>query len=374
MHTKHGVKNRPRLALWLLLAVLISTVLAACASDSGSDDDPEITTNSDSVAEDSDSFASDTTADAAIITEEETKEVENTVLDTSPLRIMYYNVYGYGNLDSIPDRIGVQVEMIADAAPDVVCTQEFDSRHRETAKPLLKEKGYKEVPVTKLRNVVYPEGKNCVAMFYLPDRLKLVTSGGEQYPEWVTVEGVDHALFGNNVNSKSITWAIFEELSSGKLFLVINTHFMWTDTSQLTVEEANLVRVTNAERVIALISEIRAKDEAYADIPVVFGGDLNCQMDKDPVLLLSETLTPACEAAEEYEKIGYYGCYATYDAASGEYTYREPKESDNIIDHAFVQGVTVHSYLPVTEFRALITSDHLPWMLEITLADPDTTA
>ena len=64
------------------------------------------------------------------------------------LRVMYYNVYGYGNLDSIPDRLGQQVALIADAAPDVLCVQEFDRLHRGSAKALLEQAGYTEVPVT----------------------------------------------------------------------------------------------------------------------------------------------------------------------------------------------------------------------------------
>ena len=95
------------------------------------------------------------------------------------LRVMYYNVYGYGNLDSVPDRLGQQAALIADAAPDVLCVQEFDRLHRAGAKPLLEKAGYSEVPVTEDGGFLYPAGKNCEAIFYRADRLELLRSGGE---------------------------------------------------------------------------------------------------------------------------------------------------------------------------------------------------
>lgn len=315
-----------------------------------------------------DTTAEDTTA--ADTTNAETKS--ETPQDTGALRVMYYNVYGYGKLDSIPDRYKQQVAMIVDATPDVLCTQEFDSRHRENEKELLLEEGYAEVPVQGRSGCVY-RGKsiNCEAMFYRTDKLNLLESGGELYPEYVDVDG--KSLYGNNGNTKSTTWAVFEQKSTGKIFLCVNTHFMWTDTQKLTVEEANTVRVDNAQRVLALIDRVCASKEEYADIPVIFGGDLNCRPNSDPYNLLCDSLTLAATAAAEYEEYWYYGVYATYDEESGTYQAGEPKKPDpeaeviNIIDHAFVKNMTVNSYLAVTEQRALITSDHLPWVVDVTL-------
>lgn len=36
----------------------------------------------------------------------------NSEKETGDLRVIYYNVYGYGKLDGIPDRIKTQAEMI----------------------------------------------------------------------------------------------------------------------------------------------------------------------------------------------------------------------------------------------------------------------
>lgn len=365
--------NRRNLSLLigLLCLLLALTGVVACTSDKSNETEPADSETETSAATDpetaNETESEDESMSEAIVTETETETETESEVDTSPVRIMYYNVYGYSSkLDTIPDRLKVQVELIVDNAPDILCVQEFDTLHRNTAKSLLKKKGYKEVAIDGKKEVLHAGGKNCEAMFYNSDRVKLIKSGGELYPEWVTIDGV--SLYGNNQSTKSTTWGIFQQRSNGKLFLVVNTHFMWTDTSKLTVEQANLVRVNNAERILALIDRVRAMDEAYADIPVIFGGDLNCQRDKTPFSVLSEAMTPAYKVAEQYKKIGYYGYKASYDAATGEYTYSEPEESDNIIDHVFVKGdVQVLCYLPITEFRALITSDHLPWYVDIRL-------
>lgn len=329
----------------------------------------ESETIAETVTETETGIESEIETETEVETETETETQNETNTAESSVRIMYYNVYGYSKyFSTVPDRLKQQVEMISDEAPDILCVQEFDTLHRGTSKTLLRRKGYTEVPIDGEKAVTYASagGKNCEAMFYNKDRVKLLESGGEQYPDWVTIDG--KKLCSNNGYTKSTTWGVFEELATGKQFIVINTHFMWTDTSQLTVEEANLVRVNNAERMLDLITRIRSSKDAYAELPVILGGDLNCQMDKDPFILLSQSLTPAYPVAESYEKIGYYGYKGSYDTTTKEYIYEEPTASDNIIDHVFVDGkLTVKSYLPVKELRALVTSDHLPWIVEIEL-------
>lgn len=377
------IKTTKRILCVLCLICTLTLLLVACdikdttetASETITETEPATETEAETVKEtESETIAetvteteTETELDTETETETETQNETNTA--ESSVRIMYYNVYGYSKyFSTVPDRLKQQVEMISDEAPDILCVQEFDTLHRGTSKSLLRRKGYTEVPIDGEKAVTYASAgnKNCEAMFYNKDRVKLLESGGEQYPNWVTIDG--KKLCSNNGYTKSTTWGVFEELATGKQFIVINTHFMWTDTDQLTVEEANLVRVNNAERMLDLITRIRSSKDEYAELPVIFGGDLNCQMDKDPFILLSQSLTPAYQIAESYEKIGYYGYKGSYDTTTGEYTYEEPTVSENIIDHVFVDGkLTVKSYLPVKELRALVTSDHLPWIVEIEL-------
>lgn len=89
------------------------------------------------------------------------------------LRVIYYNVYGYGKLDGIPDRIRIQSEMLFSLNPDIICLQEFDNRHRAQS-DLFSSRGYVEVPVDEKRAVRVE--KNCEAMFYLPENLTLCAS------------------------------------------------------------------------------------------------------------------------------------------------------------------------------------------------------
>ena len=281
------------------------------------------------------------------------------------LRVMYYNVYGYGNLDSVPDRLGQQAALIADAAPDVLCVQEFDRLHRAGAKPLLEKAGYSEVPVTEDGGFLYPAGKNCEAIFYRADRLELLRSGGEPYPDRVEVDGAE--VIGNNSNTKSTAWAIFRERTGGKIFLAVNTHFMWS-APELTGKQANAVRVDNARRMVVLIDAIRALDPAYANLAVIFGGDLNCGADSDPCAVVKTVLTPVYDMADtERDNIGYYGVYATYDETTGQYRYGEIPSEGGGIDHVFAAGLTVRNYLTDTCFRARITSDHLPKTVDLIL-------
>lgn len=281
------------------------------------------------------------------------------------LRVMYYNVYGYGNLDSIPDRLGQQAALIADAAPDVLCVQEFDRLHRGSAKALLEQAGYTEVPVTEDGGFLYPAGKNCEAIFYRADRLELLRSGGEPYPDRVEVDGVE--VIGNNSNTKSTAWAVFRERAGGRSFLVVNTHFMWS-APELTRAQANAVRVDNARRTVALIGAIRELDPAYASLPVIFGGDLNCGADSDPCAVLKAALTPVYDMVDaERDNIGYYGVYATYDETTRQYHYGEIPREGGGIDHVFAAGLTVRNYLTDTGFRARITSDHLPKTVDLIL-------
>lgn len=344
----------------ILCMALSLLLLASCNTSGGEntsnteDTTSEVTTPKETEAE----SETDSETDSDTETDSET-ETDADV--PASVRVMYYNVYGYGNLDTIPDRLGVQVEMIKKADPDIVCAQEFDNRHRETSKKLLEDAGYTEINVYK-KNCLYSEGKNCEPIFYRADRLDLVISGGQMLPSTVKINGVN--VTGNNGYTKSAAWAIFKDKETGKMFMTVNAHFMY-NAPELTVEQAHAVRVENAKLILKLINVAKMKNAAYKDIPVVFGGDLNCKPDSDAYATLKEAMSPAAEVAEKYEKLGYYGHYAKYNEETNEYyNYDQPYESDNIIDHSFVTGMTVKSYLPIKDFDALITSDHLPWVLE----------
>lgn len=353
--------NFKKILCFLCLPVAF-LLLASCMSDGEKETDTE--TESDTPIESVSEFPSESESESETETETETDE-ETTTEKAAQLRVMYYNVYGYGRMDSVPDRLGQQAAMINDQAPDVICTQEFDSRHRNGSKKLLAKYGYSEVTVS-ASGFVYPEGINCEAMFYRTDRLRIMECGGELFPTNVVVDGKE--VVGNNGNTKSYTWAVFVDKQSGKLSLVINAHFMY-NAPDLTADEADAVRLENAKIIISLIEKIRSSKKIYADIPVIFGGDLNSRTDGSAYKALSKAMSPARDVAEQYTSIGYYGGYATYDSETKEYTYKKLEEIQNpeSIDHVFVLDTKVLSYVPVTEFRALITSDHLPWIVDIEL-------
>lgn len=88
------------------------------------------------------------------------------------LRVIYYNVYGYGKLDGIPDRIRIQSEMLFSLNPDIICLQEFDNRHRAQS-DLFSSRGYVEVPVDG-KNVLYGSKKTARQCFTCPKTLLCV--------------------------------------------------------------------------------------------------------------------------------------------------------------------------------------------------------
>lgn len=261
------------------------------------------------------------------------------------LRVIYYNVYGYGKLDGIPDRIIIQSEMLFSLNPDIICLQEFDNRHRAQS-DLFSSRGYVEVPVDG-KNVLYGSKKNCEAMFYLPENLTLCASGGELFKEKVRVGGINAE--GNNGKTKSFTWAHFRD-KSGSDFLVVNAHLMWNSPA-LTLRQATLVREDNLRCIFRLLSR-------FDGMPLIFGGDLNSTENSVPYKKIASRLTPAGKIAKKSDNYGFYHSYAQFDGVN--FIAKEPVESDDGIDHVFVRFFDVLRYTTVTCPAALISSDHLP--------------
>ena len=257
----------------------------------------------------------------------------NSEKEIGALRAIYYNVYGYGKLDGIPDRIKTQSEMIFSLNPDIICLQEFDRRHREQA-GLFSSRGYVEVPVDG-KNVLYNCEKNCEAMFYLPQSLTLCASGGELFKEKVNVRGI--TVEGNNGKTKSFTWAHFKD-KNGAEFLAVNAHLMWNSPA-LTLRQATSVREDNLRHIFAFLSR-------FDGMPVLFGGDLNSTMNSVPCKMLASRLTPAEKIAKVSDNYGFYDSYAQFDGVN--FIAKEPVESDGGIDHVFVKNLDVLRYTTVT--------------------------
>lgn len=261
------------------------------------------------------------------------------------IRVMFYNVYGYTQSGPTNLRQQFQAGLIADYAPDVVGLQEFSASYRAAFPAMLESIGYRQVSSGK-------DNANFTPLFYRADRLEVVDSGYKLYTG------------PNDNNSKSLTWAIFRVRETGKRFVAISTHFMWNQPGI----DGPAARLTNAREMLELIATLRSR-EGCADIPVIFGGDLNCNPSSNALqTVVAGGLTEAWNAAAQKNDTSGYHQYATYDETWGIYT-QIPQIGGthaNAIDHAFVTaGTQVNRCYALISPYTLYASDHMPIFIDI---------
>ena len=319
-------------------------------------------------------------------------EKENTFSKTfiekkhGAIRAMFYNIYGWmwypdkensPHLSSGPIALRQQMEtaLISEYLPDVIGMQEYSLAFHKGMTPLLLKAGYTEVDVSHVKSHSDGTKLNYTPLFYRPDTLELIDGGFVMYPETMpdpSKEG--KALNINDVSSKSLTWAIFGEKASGKRFIAICTHFMYS-AAWLTDEQRHEVRVQNAKNLLKTVEKLR-DDPKYSALPVIMGGDLNCTKDSIEFKTLLDggmkwlwDISPVKDNSRGHKQ------YATYDETLGGYVKSElpPEAPETSIDHILcssVKGgddVKIHNYVTVTDRLALLSSDHCPRFTDLAL-------
>lgn len=308
------------------------------------------------------------------------------------LRAMFYNVFGYRwwqdkerqphlNSGPVSLRQQMQTELIQSYAPDVLGMQEYSKAYHQRMTPLLSNAGYREVNVCHTK--CHKDGVkiNYTVLFYRPDTLKLIDKGFVMYPEVMPDPAKDDGsvLNINDVSSKSLTWAVFEELKTQKRFLAVCTHFMY-NAAWLTPEQSNAARVQNAKLLLDTVAAIR-RDTSYLHLPVLIGGDLNCRYGSEPFCTLQKggmewlyDLAPIKDNSKGTKP------YAVYDETKGEYiSYRPPVEDPRgAIDYIWRMPAStggtemeIVSYVTVTDRLALLSSDHCPRFTDFTLNETE---
>ena len=280
---------------------------------------------------------------------------------TGSVRVMFYNLYGYAGAGGpLELRQNLQIDMIESYAPDVIGFQEYVQNSHKSMTAKLNDLGYAEVPSTRPTGDSY----NDTPIFYDLSKLTLDNSGYFLYTE--IVSGVDQSC--NNAYTKSLSWAVFTEKTSGKQFVVVNTHLMYNadENDDGVAEDHNAARRVNVVELLAQITTIKGQ---YPSAPIILGGDMNCSSNSDPFNdLVNGGFTWMKNASGvNYDSYGYKRNIATYS----NYTYTEitaPPTTGYGIDHAFYSGnVTVKNYLTVTDRIACISSDHCPKLADIIL-------
>lgn len=266
------------------------------------------------------------------------------------VRIIFYNVWSWEkNENGEALRQKLQVEMINTYQPDVIGLQEYSSTYHEKVTPMLDLIGYEAVPIS-------TEHNNWTPLFYRADRLDVTDCG--------------YILFKDNdsAKSKGAAWAVFQVKGTEKQFIAINTHLMYNASGI----DANAARVANAQEIVALAEELRS-EEAYKNLPVIAGGDLNSNVHADPMKTLNDGgLQDAWNIAQvkndnrgNHETATYLDEYETYYGwtyPSGDY------RSIYSLDHICVtEEAVVGGFGTLLDIYALISSDHVPELVDILL-------
>ena len=265
--------------------------------------------------------------------------------NTGDARVIFYNIYGWDEAGGPTVRQPIQKELIAAYAPDVLGLQEYAESYHTGFTAMLKELGYTEISTT-------AGTQNYTPLFYKADKLEVVQSGYRLYAG------------PNDSDSKGVTWAVFRVKSTGKLFAVFNTHFMYNQEGI----DGNAARVSNAQEILAIIQTVQNQ---YEGISVVMGGDLNSAANSNPHKVLTNGgLVHAWNKTETKNNTSGYHTYSTYDAEWKIYSEvtQISGNRNNAIDHAYVSaGAAVMGYASLCNDYALWTSDHMPILVDLKL-------
>lgn len=265
------------------------------------------------------------------------------------VRIVFNNILGNCNNTTHPViyRTRSVSEMLVSYAPDVLGLQECSPRSRQDIcdiADVLGDYGYTEVPAKATNS----SKSNYTPLFYNPKTVKLIDYGYDYY---------DGSF--NDSGSKSLTWAVFEVIVTGKRFAAASTHFFYQS-------DAAAGRVENAKVIAA---RCKAIYDMYS-CPVIMGGDLNTRIDSNAFrTLTSSGLVDIRAIADKSSTIIGHHTYPEFSTSAGYYkTYYVPNGTyTGSIDHALVYGgdtVTFDEYYVVTEPYALMSADHCPIVVD----------
>lgn len=260
-------------------------------------------------------------------------------------RVMIQNIWGNGGASTAhAARHMMTLELCLAYDPDVLGFQEFNPKNRaggwNAFDELLVANGYTEVTSS---------DSNYTPIFYRADRLTLIEAGYVKYD-------TDYGTQFNDSGSKSLTWAVFEDIKTKERFGVISTHFWWKHESP----DDDNARLRNAQEVINTTKMIQDK---YNGIAVITGGDLNCSSSSSPVKkILDSGYKSAAFTAQKRENLTTHHAYPTYlsDVATFGSPVMPTAGSEKSIDHILVKGdsIELKLYEVSTDLYSLLTSDH----------------
>ena len=286
-----------------------------------------------------------------------------------PMRFMTFNIWGdyFGN--PVEERQDGVAATIIKERPSFVALQEMTRNWYEgTLVKTLAEAGYvtlrgdedmafyrayaengiREGEVRKYRNWVNHE-----PIAYDARRFACLESGVEFYHLILQVE-------------KSVTWGVFEDRTSGRRVIVFGTHLWW---QKKTVQDMAL-RELNVRKVVEKMQALRMK---WGDLPVIGGGDLNCDNTSTALKFFKMSgYVDAEEVADERDNRPSEHTSPVRDPVTGKY-HGIPgeigKERHTFLDHVFFTPGTIHAtkHRVIVDQEALDVSDHSPVVVDFEL-------
>ena len=239
-------------------------------------------------------------------------------------------------------------ELISKEGADVCAFQECGPetiRVGDDALPVLLSDEYCEV---------LPElcDRNFTPVFYKKEKFNLLDCGYFLYT------GL------NDVNSKSVTWAYLEEMSTGKRAIFAATHFWWKEEGEIN----NLQRIENARQLKDFCAEMT---ERY-NVPVIIGGDFNngknAEAGDAPYRAMLEM--GFCDTRLFAKKTTEAYTHHDYPEELPDGSYRNGPLPVRNLDNIFVYGKSVAELMQfdvLTSQMALDSSDHCPLVARLEL-------
>ena len=234
--------------------------------------------------------------------------------------------------------------LISDANADVCTFQECGPMSCRKDNP----------DIVSLMSDIYEEASleladsNYTPVFYKKDRFDIIDKG------YLAYDGL------NDLNSKSVNWAVIEDKQTKKRYAFASTHFWWMARGEIDADQ----RVENAKQLKEVCDKIVEKH----NIPVIIGGDFNngknsVQGDKAYTEMIKMGFRDVRYMAEEKTK-EEFTCREANPVLKDDGTFEKCEVWPHMcIDYIFVYGdfeVNVRKFHIETNDTALTASDHCP--------------
>lgn len=266
------------------------------------------------------------------------------------MRVMSNNIL---SADQIETRAPLLVEIYLEYLPDIIGFQEFPPE----ASTLIYQK-LSEFYAIADENIGTSSTSSRTPIFYRKDLYRVIEAETFYYDSrWP------------KTHTKTLAWAVLESKATGERFAVLNTHYAIVSDSYDTLGyygkkytngvEGVQWRNDNSRQVLETLQMIREKHGA--EIPVIFMGDLNCNVDSEALRMVDTELDNAISCATVSKSTGTASSHAIGKA---------PSTTSLPIDHIYVTSeyIDVYTHLILTGGENVLkSSDHCPVICEITL-------